>query len=247
MLCCAVLSLCRVHGRLAQSYAVALSELLSGWLEQVGDKALLGLSCTLETLCQLFPSEFPSVFARPCLRLLHTLLAVWRHCQLSPAEQSSSSSIGLPSDLVCGHYLYVLSRLLFGNYAGGLSLVASYAAQTSQPAESVLHTLLGVWLLKLDSVAELYKRKLSVMAIGRVLQEQRADGEQLVLEWLVAATGVQAELDKGEDGARHTTLTHSLTRTHSPASRTCHRPASAGRAAQCWPTPLTCPVCMRTL
>ena len=183
-----------------QMYAVALSGVLSEWLERVGDAALTELSCTLETLCQLFPSEFPSVFARPSLRLLHTLLAVYRYSQLSPAEQSNTSSIGLPSDLVSGHYLYVLARLLFSNYAGGLTLLSDYASQVGQSSESVLHSLLAVWLLKLDSVAELYKRKLSVMAIGRVLQEQQADGEQHVVEWLVACTGVQAEIERGEDG-----------------------------------------------
>lgn len=183
-------------------YAAALSEVLSAWLERVGDRALTELSCTLETLCQLFPSEFPVVFGRPCLRLLHSLLAVGRFSQLSAREQSSASSMGLPSDLVCGHYLYVLSRLLFSNYAGGLTLLSDYASQTGQPADSVLHSLLAVWLLKLDCVSELYKRKLSVMAIGRVLQEQQADGAQHVLEWLVAATGVQAEIEKGEDGPR---------------------------------------------
>ena len=198
-----------------QSYAVSVSGMLSAWLERVGDKALTELSCTLETLCQLFPSEFPLVFGRPVLRLLHTLLAVQRYCQLSAAEQANTSSLGLPSDLVCGHYLYVLARLLFSNLAGGLSLLSDYAAQAGQPAESVLRSLLSVWLLKLDSVAELYKRKLSVMAIGRVLQEQQADGEQqsMVLEWLVACTGVQGEIDKGEDGPasdKHQ-LTHSLT------------------------------------
>ena len=188
-----------------QLYAAALSELLSGWLDRVGDKALTELASTLETVCQLFPSEFPAVFSRPSLRLLHTLMAVYRYSQLSAAEQSNTSALGLPSDLVCGHYLYVLARLLFSNYVGGLTLLSQYASQVGQPSESVLHSLLAVWLLKLDSVAELYKRKLSVMAIGRVLQEQQADGEQHVLEWLVACTGVQAEIERGEDGPRSAT------------------------------------------
>ena len=173
--------------------------MLSAWLDRVGDKALTELSCTLETLCQLFPSEFPVVFGRPSLRLLHTLLAVQRYSMLSPAEQSNTSSMGLPSDLVCGHYLYVLARLLFSNYAGGIALLSEYASQVGQPTDTVLHSLLAVWLLKMDSVAELFKRKLSVMAIGRVLQEQQADGEQHVLEWLVACTGVQAEIERGEE------------------------------------------------
>ena len=185
-----------------QLYAAAVSDVLSAWLDRVGDKALTELSCTLETLCQLFPSEFPVVFGRPSLRLLHTLLAVSHYSQLSPAQQSNASSIGLPSDLVCGHYLYVLARLLYTNYSGGMTLLSDYASQTARSSESVLHSLLTVWLLKLDSVAENYKRKLSVMAIGRVLQEQQADGEQHVHEWLVACTGVQAEIERGEDGPR---------------------------------------------
>ena len=175
--------------QLMSAYAAPVSSLLQQWMSRVGDGALISISDVLETLCQLFPSEFPSAFQSPLLLLL-------RRC-LQPQQGQA--------DLLTANLLFVLARLVVVNHDGFMAALALCAADGSREARlQCLLSLLGVWLDKLDCVAELYKRRLSVLAVGRLLvRQQHSDDARLlpfVVLWLIAATGVQAELDRQEEG-----------------------------------------------
>ena len=187
------------------SEADTVARLISAWLERVGDKGLVLLARTLELLAHLFPAEFPRVFARPLQSLLRSLLDVRSYAQLSEADKatSSQSAVGLASDLVCGHFLYVFSRLWFTNYDGGLELLRALPGSQPSDVDFILHSLLRLWLEKLRCVAEVYARKLALLAIARVLLAQRQSEAVLpfVAGWLEAVVDVQAELDGAdEDG-----------------------------------------------
>ena len=208
------------------SQADAVAQLMGRWQGAVAEKGLLPLSDSLETLAQLFPHEFPRVFAQPLhwtLRLLMEVqrLSEWREEEkgqstATSTSASSHSSIALPSDLVVGRLLYPLSRLFYQSVDAGMELLRSFAASppsfpstASAPVppptpaftpDGVLAALLRLWLDKLDSVSEVYVRKLAVLAVGRVVRAQGQSEAALavVSEWLGAATGVQAELDSAE-------------------------------------------------
>ena len=183
-------------------HSEAVAALLAGWVEKVGDKGLIPLSCTLETLAQLFPAEFYRVFSQALQWLLRTLREVRRLAEATEGGKAApaEASLALPSDLVVGHLLYVLARVFFANPEGGWELLRAFAGPSPDAAPALLHSLLRLWLDKLDCVAEVYKRKLAVLAIGRLLSAQRQSEAVLpyVAEWLVAATGIQAELDGAE-------------------------------------------------
>ena len=186
------------------SQADTVAALIASWLERVGDKGLVLLTDTLEMLAHLFPAEFPRVFARPLHSLLRSLLDIRSYAELSDAEKakaSSQSAVGLASDLLCGHFLYVFSRLFFSNYDGGLELLQSLPGPQPSRAHFALDSLLRLWLEKLQSVAEVYARKLALLAIARVLIAQRQNEAILpfVVDWLRAVVDVQEELDQGEE------------------------------------------------
>ena len=185
------------------SHASTVASMVSGWMERVSDSGLILLSCALETLAQLFPAEFTGVFAQPLHSILRSLIDVQRYSELSEGEKASRSSVGLPSDLVCGHLLYVLSRVFFSSVDGGLKVVEEVAG--GQSSEWLVR-LVRLWLDQMDSVSEVYKKKLAVLAVGRILLSQPHNPAllQLTVDWLVAATSVHAELDRADadgDGA----------------------------------------------
>ena len=190
------------------AHGQTVSALLAGWMERVSERGLISLACTLETLAQLFPAEAPRAFAQPLQLILRALLESRRSAQAhngdahrTPAAAAGAQSpLGELSALATGHFLYVLARLFFAHYDGAVELLQVTDATAWQWA---LHALLHLWLERLDSVAEVYKRKLALLAVARVLLAQRQSEAVLpcVVDFLVGATGVQEELDQAEADA----------------------------------------------
>jgi len=153
----------------------------------VTDQATEALMAVLESVVQIYPEQTPALFAR-CFRfMLRGILDEARQFHLeaegSAEEQAQFARVThVPCDQVLASYIAVLGRLFFQNTSGGLGLLQALSGgeptlSLGVSAPQLLATMLECFARKLDCVANVYKKKVLVLAMVALL----ASGEQAVL------------------------------------------------------------------
>jgi len=175
-------------------YGSAVVAILTDTIGAVNERGMLYLLPVLETIITCFPQEAPTYLEGALTKLLALTLG------------------GGESTSVVAASTGVFARMLLNNPSDWPSYFQRYAAHMSPPAgtpsaaspgEAVMFAFIDTWLGQLDCVAQPAARKLSGLALCRLLRIPHV-GVLERLEGIVAAiTGLWHEMEGGaDDGTR---------------------------------------------
>jgi len=139
----------------------------------VTEKAVVLIMSVLEAISQIYPKEVPQLFHQTFHFMLRGIIDSATTVEMSE-EAAAKSNIHVPSDPVLASYFVVLGRVFFQNCEGGVSMLSAMSgpnphSQFPLSIDQLLCSLLDVWCRKLDSISNVYKKKVCVLAMVRLL------------------------------------------------------------------------------
>ncbi len=132
------------------AYSSDLISLFGVIIGNVKDQGSLALVNVLDTLLVLFPSETPTVFAKPFVSILLDVIKLRE------------------SELITSSYVCLFARILFHDPTKFLSFFTSLAQQLNEPMQSLFERFMGVWIDIADHIISSFKRKLSAIALMKL-------------------------------------------------------------------------------